>query len=311
MKHGPQLGSVTSLVLSAACWGLGTVMTKHALDGVPPFTLTVVQLAASAIFLWALVAVQRLRLPPRREMIRPAMTGLLEPGLTITFAVLGLKLTTASMTTLIFASQPILIILLAWLVLRERLTRPLIALSALAVIGVVLVAGVNPGDGNSGTLTGNALIVASLFACSLYLVLARRMVMNLDPLLLVALQQIVGLAWVLLVWPIELTQIGLAGLKVIPPGAWLWAAASGIVYYALGFWFYVIGLKGTPASLAALFLSLTSIFGVGGAYVFLGERLFPIQWIGAVLILLAVLGVSRPQPAEVDAAHRQSPISNL
>jgi drug/metabolite transporter (DMT)-like permease len=75
----------------------------------------------------------------------------------------------------------------------------------------------------------------------------------------------------------------------------MWAFVSGLVYYALAFWFYIVGLKKIPAGLAGFFLNLIPIFAVGGAYLFLGERLAVGQWVGAVLILAAVVMILRLQ----------------
>jgi drug/metabolite transporter (DMT)-like permease len=47
--------------------------------------------------------------------------------------------------------------------------------------------------------------------------------------------------------------------------------------------------------MVGLFLNLIPIFGVAGAYLFLGERLTAVQWIGGTLILLAVVAVLRGQ----------------
>jgi drug/metabolite transporter (DMT)-like permease len=303
------LKSAGLLALAAACWGLGTVMTKHALSEVPPFTLPVVQLAASSLFLWIIAALQGLRLPARREAMRLALTGLLEPGATITFAVLGLRLTTASMTTLIFATQPALVVALAWLMLGERLSRTLMAFSLVAVAGVALVAGSDVITGGVGSMVGNLLVIVSLICCSIYLVISRRLVTcGVEPVVLVALQQTVGLAWTLLIWPVELLNFDVAALAKLGAETWLWAAASGVTYYGLGFWFYVAGLKQVPASLAALFLALSPIFGIGGAYLALGERLEPVQWIGAALILAAMVAIARTPAADTP---QPSPAPNL
>jgi drug/metabolite transporter (DMT)-like permease len=84
----------------------------------------------------------------------------------------------------------------------------------------------------------------------------------------------------------------------ISPTVWGWAVLSGIVYYALGFWFYITGLKNTSASLAGFFMNLLPVFGVGGAYLFLGERLNAIQWMGAILILFSVANIFHMQRGE-------------
>jgi drug/metabolite transporter (DMT)-like permease len=122
-----------------------------------------------------------------------------------------------------------------------------------------------------------------------------------NPLLLVTLQQTVALVWALLIWPVELFNSGITPLAVLTSNMWLWAVISGIVYYALAFWFYIIGLKDTSASVAGLFFNLIPIFAVGGAYLFLGERLAPVQWLGAALILAAVVAIARRHEIEVEA----------
>lgn len=295
VKNLSNWGFVLAMVLAATCWGAGTVISKGVLGYIPPLTLLVVQLVASLIFLWTVMAVQRIQVSFRRETLRLALIGFLNPGLAYTFSLLGLSLTTASMSALIWAAEPILILGLAWLILRERLTRSLLACSLLAIIGVFLVIGVGASLGNSGSLVGNLLILAGVSCCAIYTVLTRRDAANLDPVLLVALQQTAALLWALLIWPFELWSGEMTRLTAISPTAWLWAIVSGIVYYALAFWFYIIGLKRIPASLAGLFLNLIPIFVVGGAYLFLAERLAAGQWVGAALILVAVMAMLRLQ----------------
>lgn len=301
----PPWGFTATMLLAAAGWGLGSVMSKVVLNHVLPFTLLPVQLAASLSFLWAMAAVRRIRPPLRADTIRLGLTGVLNPGLAYTFGLLGLARTTASLNALIWATEPILILGLAWLILRERLSRPLLALSLAAIVGVMLVAGIDSGAGEGGSLIGNLLVLAGTFCCALYTVLTRRIVADLDPLSVVTLQQTAALAWALLIWPLERLHGEATDLATISLTVWALAAASGLAYYALAFWFYIIGLKRTPASLTGQFLNLVPIFGVGGAYLFIGERLAPAQWIGAIVILGAVTAIYRMHRVEVIPAERR------
>lgn len=304
-------GFVLTLILAAACWGAGTVISKGILGYIPPLTLLVVQLIASLTFLWTVIAVQRIHISLQRETLWLSLIGLLNPGLAYTFSLLGLSLTTASMSALIWAAEPILILGLAWFILREHLTRSLLACSLLALIGVFLVIGLGSSGGNSSSVAGNILTLLGVSCCALYTVLTRRAATSLDPVLLVALQETVALIWAGLIWPFELQARGLADLATISPETWLWAIASGIVYYALAFWFYIVGLKKIPASLAGLFLNLIPIFAVGGAYLFLNERLATVQWIGAALILAAVVAMLRLQSADTVSTTVEAPGENI
>jgi drug/metabolite transporter (DMT)-like permease len=85
--------SIAVMVLSAGCWGLGTVMSKGALEQLPPLTLLSLQLLASVGFLWMMVALDCFRRSFRSSTVMPfkppltwkmtkfALSGLLEPGL--------------------------------------------------------------------------------------------------------------------------------------------------------------------------------------------------------------------------------------
>ena len=75
----------------------------------------------------------------------------------------------------------------------------------------------------------------------------------------------------------------------MPASVVLAAAASGIVQYALAFRFYLTGLRALPVTTAAAFLTLTPVFGVTGAILFLGETLTLLQGLGAVTVIAALL----------------------
>jgi drug/metabolite transporter (DMT)-like permease len=281
---------MASLVLAAACWGLGTVLSKGALAFIPPFTLLVTQLMASLVVLWLILGLQRVNVRWSRQLLPIGLLGLLNPGISYTLSLIGLSLTTASASALLWAMEPLLIVGLAWLVLRERLTPKFQLLTAVAAGGAGLVIGAD--FGRPGALLGNVLILAGVLCCALYTVLASRLDQDVSPLLAVTLQESLALVWALLIWPVELSQRGLGSLTQIPVQAWGLAVLSGLVYYGLAFWFYLSGLRRVPASEAGLFINLVPVFALAGAYGLLGESLRPIQWLGCGLVLAAVIGLS-------------------
>lgn len=289
--------AVAAAVLSAACWGSATVMSKGLLAVLPPLTLLVVQLLASIAFLWIAVLCLRLRVRLDRPARRASLSGLLEPGLSYCVGIAGLALTTASNASLIGTTEPLFILLLAWLLLRERIGGGVVGLALLASLGLGLV--VLPdirNGGGEGSSLGDALVVLGTLFAALYVIATRKLVMTLDPLPLSALQQSVGLLWTLgvLALALALGAVNL-GLRDIPLEVLLFAAFSGIVQYALAFWFYLFALRRLPASVAAFYLTLIPVFGVGAAYLFLGETLTGLQWLGAALIVVSVTLISRTQ----------------
>lgn len=286
--------TLLALTLAAACWGLGTVISKRAVDEIHPLALLPIQLGASLAAL--LILMRWRRLPIRDEAASTVLgrLGVLNPGLAYALSLLGLVHITASLSVLLWAMEPLLILLLAGWFLRERIASSLVVLSLVAVAGMLLVI-YEPGS--TGSALGVGLTLAGVVCCAVYTVVTRRWLATAaSTTQVVAAQQahglafalvLVALAWLLggAVWPGNVTAAG-----------WASAVASGVLYYGLAYWLYLSGLRHVSASVAAVSFYLIPVFGVTGGFLFLGERLDPSQWIGATIVLSATLVIMRRTP---------------
>ncbi len=283
---------------SAACWGIGIVTAKAALDGgVPPLALAAVQLGSSVAVLSAvaLIAARRIVWPGPARAGSVALSGVLEYGATYALAALGLALTTAGNAAIIGAAEPALIVVAAALILGERAGGRLLALLALVTAGLVLV--VLPDLAGAGAPGGGDLLVlASAATGAVYAVLSRRLVASIEPLPLSLVQQAAGLAAVL-------TALGLAALAgwaplgsaalVATPTAVALAVLSGLLQHGAAVWLHLHALKRMPAGAFALFLALVPVFALAAAHVALGEAVTPVQLAGGALILAAAIAAGR------------------
>lgn len=280
------------MIGSAAAWGSATVLTKDVLTLVPPLTLLVLQLSASVAAL-ALAILLQGRLPRWDATARAAgRTGLLEPGLAPAVGIPGVALTTAGSAALVAATEPALVCLVAWAVLGLHPDRRVSASILLAMLGVALVSATKGAEATqgSGRLAGDMLVLLGTGFAALYVVFSSRHVRHIAPVDLAFIQQVFGLG---LVSGLALTAMA-TGLEPVrlPEGRALWLAAlSGILQYALPFWLYLTAIKVIPVSRAAIWLTLTPVFGVAGGVLFLGETVAPVQAAGAALILLAIVAV--------------------
>jgi drug/metabolite transporter (DMT)-like permease len=281
------------MVGSAACWGFATVMSKAALSEVTPFTLLGIQLSASVAVLWIAVFATG-RLPPlNSSSAKAAGTGLFEPGLAYGVGVPGLALTTAANASLIGAMEPALIIVVAWLLLAQKPKLALLAALASASLGVAMMTVSDLSGAGEGDWRGNMLVLLGTLFAALYVVTSSRLVSGFAPLPLAALQQSVGLL-AAIVFLIIAVASGFESLPDgLPAGTLAFAAASGVVQYALAFWLYLIGMQRLPVAVAGMFLTLIPVFGVSGAVLFLNESLTLTQIIGAVLIVGGIFTILR------------------
>jgi probable blue pigment (indigoidine) exporter len=284
--------SVAQQVAAAACWGVGTVITKQVLTDVRPLTLLPLQLLASCTFLTVVAVATRSRVTWSPAMRRLTALGVLNPGIAYAVSLIGLTLITASLSVLLWATEPLLILLLAVAVLRERVPKRVVAAMLLALAGVVLVV---YSPGSSGSPTGVALTLAAVAACAVYTVLARRWLLD-DASLTVALtQQAAALGFaVLLATAVQVLGGEAWSLSVLSAPDWGAAAASGVLYYGLAYWLYLTGLRQVSASVAGSFITLVPVFGVAAGYL-VGERLTARQWVGAVVVVIAMAVIASRQ----------------
>jgi probable blue pigment (indigoidine) exporter len=274
-----------SLVGAAACWGVATVVSKRALDEIPPLTLLPVQLAVSVLVLGTLVRSQRLRINWSADMRRLAALGVLNPGVSYALGLIGLSFITASLAVLLWAVEPLIILVLAWWLLGDRVTMPVATASVIAWGGVVLVVFES---GSRGQATGIAFTLAGVVGCAVYTVAVRKLMGSDSTLTVILVQQTCALVFSLLALALaDLFNFAVA-LEEVSAGAWASAALSGVLYYALAYWFYLTGLRRIPAGVAGSFINLIPIFGIATGHLFLGERLTSRQWIGAVVIVVSV-----------------------
>lgn len=291
-RHELGIPPAVSLTLACALWGIATVISKALLASVAPITFLVIQLAPSACALWLLALARGMRPLTWHGLFPLAMLGFLNPGLSYTLSMLGLTKTTASVATLLWAAEPALIVAAAWCLLREAITARFLAATAAAACGVLLVSGIAGNGGLAGgSAYGAALIMGGVVCCALYTVLSRRIASSIDPLPAVAIQQTVGLIWAISIWPLQPQGDAVESVLALSRLDLVGGASSGLMYYAAAFWFYLSALRSVPATKASIFLNLTPVFGVGGAFIFLGERLTESQWIGAVITLLSVFAL--------------------
>jgi drug/metabolite transporter (DMT)-like permease len=251
-------------------------------------------LAPSAAALWTAAHITRVRLPKAALLPPIALLGVLNPGVVYTLNLMGLSRVSASVTALLWAAEPLVILILAAALLREPVSGRLLAVLAVGVVGVALVAGLAEGFHRSGSEpVGILLLLLAVLCCAFYTVASRSLSGSADPLVLVTIQQTAGLCWSVAFLSAGTPYGGSSDIANIALPQLAAAVLSGLMYYAAAYWLYLAALRSVPAAVAGGYFNAIPIFGVGLAIAFLGETLTAIQWAGVAAITLSVTGLTR------------------
>jgi drug/metabolite transporter (DMT)-like permease len=269
-----------ALLATATIWGTTPVGTKSALDTYTPFILSIGR--------W-LIALGVVLLLMRRAGVRPILdwrTGVLGLfgifGFNVFFT-FGLGRTSAANGALLGGALPVVVAVISFLVLGERLS-PLrwsgIALSMIGVVVTVLGATLN------ASVLGNVLVFCAVLSWSIYTIFQRERLRG-EPIMgIISGSAIIGMA---LMIPFAAAE----WFRDAPPAPSLGLAVV-ILYLSLGpalaaNYMWVFALGRVPASLAAVFSNLAPIVGIVAAGVILDEPITRYHVLGSLLVILGVL----------------------
>ena len=277
----PNLGAVALAVL-ALVWGYNWVVMKIGLRYSQPVTFAALRTFLGALVLFGLLAALRRPIRPRAI----ALTGLI--GLLQTTGFVGLALWAlasggAAQTSVLVYTMPFWLLLMAWVVLGERLGRLQWLAVGLAFCGLILVLSPWRLSGLSGSLLAvGAGFVWAASAVAAKILQRRREV---DLLSLTAWQMLLGSV------PLIVIAFATATRPPVWSASFVWALAYNVLLAnALGWFVWLYALRLLSVGRAGLGTLATPVVGVVAAWIQLGERPSPAQTIGMALIV-AALGV--------------------
>lgn len=193
MKTEKSLLTYFALGLAVLFWGLSFVATKIALQSFTPFCLIFFRFFSAAIFFAVLFWWTGFPPLKGKEVKSLMLLAVMQPGLYFTFETLGLQYTSATKTSLIIATIPVVVLILSAISLKERVRSTNIVGIVLSLIGVaLLIFGSQVQTDFHGMLIGDLLIFGAVLAASAYMVMTRKLGATMSSLHITGMQIIFG-----------------------------------------------------------------------------------------------------------------------
>jgi drug/metabolite transporter (DMT)-like permease len=265
-------------------WGLSIPATKIGVVAMPPILLATLRYAAAAPF-FAVLAWRGPR-PSGRDLAALAALGVVGIDAGQVAQALGVARTPASVATVLSATIPILVAVLAAWRLHQAL-RPIHAAGLLVAVGGVAVIAFVRDDASGARLGGVTLMLLSALAVAIYYVLAAEMARRLPAASVAAWSSLCGTAPLVLAMPwmgrVAPTPAGIASVLYL-----------GLLVTVAGFWIWLVVLRHIPARIAAGTQYVQPVIGVLASSLLLGDRLRPGFYAGAVLVLAGIALTAGP-----------------
>ncbi len=298
--------------LAGALWGTGFYWGRLALNEMSVEHMVLYRFLFASLGILPVVLRNRERLTPAEMRLLLLIAAF---GVPIQFLLQfhGLVLTTVSHASLMVGAMPVLLAAAAAIFAGESLGWfEWLALCASTVGAALVVLGgsrVTTGR-ETPTLTGDFLVILSLFTALAWILWSKKLMESHSPRVVTAYTILSGTVMLSVVvlgpWVISpITHIRVAGLPFahLSTTAWIALAISGVLCTATTTLLWNWGIHHVPASRAGVFLNIEPALGSILGVELLGEKLGPYAWLGGALILAAAIALTtrgnKPQPEAI------------
>ena len=278
---------------TALFWGLSFHVGKLILGSMGPLTAVALRFVIASLALLPVTLLRQRHFWAQLRAHAPAFLFLGIVGVS-GFNVLlffGLQFTSPVNGAMIMSTNPLLVLVMARLLLGERMGLEQQVGGILCLLGVLTV--ITGGELQALTELranpGDVLILAANGCWALYTVLVRRWLTAVPPLLITTATVLVSALFVGLVALWEVPRVSLAAL---PAAAWGGLTFLGIAGSALAYLFWNLGIQVLGAPRTSIFFNLVPLFTTLCSML-LGESLRPSQLVGGAVAIVGVLLSSR------------------
>jgi drug/metabolite transporter (DMT)-like permease len=275
------------MLLVCLIWGVNFGVTKLAIGQMPPLPFTAVRFAVASLLLWLVLRMTEGPLTlPAATLRRLVVLGVVGNTLYQLTFILGLAHTTATNSALLLSTMPTVVAVFAGALGLERVTPRMGWGIALGTAGVGLVIATRGVGFSAGTMTGDLLTVLAVLCWAGYTLGLRALPSGVSSLRVTTVTTLAGAPGLVLA--------GLPGMvrldwSAVPTTAWAAMAYATIFSLVVAYILWNRSVKTVGGTRTAVYMCVVPLVASAAAWVLLGERVHPLQGLGAVLIIAGVL----------------------
>jgi len=275
-----------AMVAVIIIWGISYVSIKVAVIEIPPITMALIRFAIASLMLGIIIR----RVEPKTKLDKSDLPKMVLGGIfgiTIYFIFenIGVKLSSATNASLIVSVVPIITITLDVLFFQSRISIMKLLGVIIAMWGSYLAVTANGKvELNSTHFVGNILMIGAMLSWAFFTLVNKSLQEKYSGLFLTTYQTIFGTLCFIPLSLFEYKEWKLFSLT----------ALGNILFQAvfcsfIGYLLYIYALKRLDVALTTIYLNLIPVVGVLSGYLILKESVLPIQLVGGLITLLAIV----------------------
>ncbi|WP_209122246.1 DMT family transporter [Alkalihalobacillus sp. BA299] len=277
------------LALATSTWGSAFIAGKVAVESFEPATVAFFRFLGATLLLFPIMwTMEKNRpKPTKKDWGLFALLGLTGICIYNICFFLASKHAPVIKSSLFIASNPVLIVLLSGLFLKETITKRHIVGMSVALFGVVIII-------SNGRLLDlvkigfepiDFILLGAVISWALYSVLGKVVLGKYSAIVSTTYAVFFGTLFLL---PFALYELTWSQIKGAPLGVWASLLHMSIFVTVISFIMYYQGIKKVGAAKASIFINVMPVSAVIMATLFLGEKFTFAHGIGALFVLSGV-----------------------
>lgn len=272
-------------------FGFSFMFTKIALGYASPLTVIADRYLTAFVGLSIVMLVTKTRIPFGKNLWKLVLMSVFQPVLYFVFESYGIAMTTSSFSSVMISMIPVVSMICGVFFLREIPSPLQYVFTALSVGGVVLMALAGRADGTV-TLPGILLLFFAVLSSVGYNIMSRKISAQYTALERTYAMSIIGLVVFLAVALVENIKNPVAVFEPFLNNSfvvsilYLGIASSVVAFILLNY-----ANTYLPVAKTTVFSNITTVVSVGAGAIFLNERITPVSFVSAVMIVAGVWGV--------------------
>ncbi len=273
------------LLFMVVIWALNFSVVKYSLAEIDPLSFNAFRFSLALLMMWVVVYFRKLKIQvERKDLGQIFLLALLGNLLYQMLFITGINRTFASNAAVMLGLIPVWIAVLSHFFTKEKMYRPQAIGVFAAFSGVALIMGGGE-EGitlDSETLTGDLIIVSGAMVFAVYTLLSRSLLIKYSPLTLATMVMSMGGPMLVLIAVPSLIRLDYLSIS---PVSYAGAAFSGIFAIGLALLIWNFGIKNVGAIRTGTYQNLVPVLGVLFGLIFLGEKLYFLQYLGCLLTI--------------------------
>lgn len=271
------------LIITFCAWGSLYVVSRFVLGKVPVITVLFLRYFIAAITLFVINKNSKVKKIERKDLKYMFLIGVVGYFLSVGMQLLGIKLSNASIASLVNAMNPITIMIFAAIILKERLTVKKAICVMLAMAGVYIIIGDVKGNGE---VLGILFSVFSVILWSFISIIVRKTARKYSASQITIYSMFIA---AVCIFPFSMGELIITHNVKFDLSVVIALLYMGIVCTALAYVFWNKSLSILEAGTCSLFYPIQPMISSILGMIFLGEQININFIFGAILIIGGVL----------------------